>query len=137
MFANLIISRGFNQKNPNQNIYEFISENTFMLPVEKSLFSFQGLAIIGDFDKRPDKAKISFEMFHENDMKNNLLKNLEINIPSNFPKDDAHSSVTLKFEFNNVQIPHFGHYYIIMKVNEDELIRTEIEFKEIKNVPGK
>lgn len=125
MFANIMVSPKIEQIGDHDPVYNFVSGNTFKLPVEGSNFTFQCFVVIGDFKdiKNEDSFHIDFALA---DNKSEVISNMTgRDFGDLYGKTD---SITIVANFNNVSIPKYGKYVISFYVNDNLISEGYLSF---------
>lgn len=127
MFANLFISNDIEQPDSGEPEYRIQTKTVFDLPVKGSLFAFKALISLGELKKKEKGYALSIEMVNQ-DIDNIAFTPFEhtIDLPD---ADNAGILIGL----SNIEIPDFGVYKVILKIDNKEEASTFIKFREAKN----
>ncbi|HJE96303.1 MAG TPA: hypothetical protein K8V00_01665 [Ligilactobacillus acidipiscis] len=127
MFANLFISNDIEQPDSKEPEYRVQTKTVFDLPVKGSLFSFKALISLGELKKKEKGHVLSIEMVNQDVDKISFTPfEHTLDLPD---ADNAGILVGL----NNIEIPDFGLYKVILKIDDNAEAFTFIKFRELKN----
>lgn len=126
MFANVFVGTSISQPDSKKTNYSIATGNVFVLPSAPSLFSLDVILVIGELEI-DDNTTCGVEMLNSKD---EVIGSTKATLPKEL---NGVKSATVTFGIDNMEIPEFGYYKIVAKINNEKVDDFTLKFVEETN----